>query len=125
MTWRAGKTSPPANRAGNGNAHVVESLMYAEPTSRVRKAVSQCVSNGYTFGMTKDAGLRIRVEHSLREQFVETCRLQDKPAAQVLREFMREYVAVQGGLRPPAKKRPSGKGRDRIRDSGSSRAPEL
>ena len=41
----------------------------------------------------KDVGLRIRVQRELREQFLEACRAQDKPAAQVLREFMREYVA--------------------------------
>ncbi|MEW8073653.1 MAG: hypothetical protein AB2826_24855 [Candidatus Thiodiazotropha sp.] len=41
----------------------------------------------------KDAGLRIRVQRDLREQFLEACRAQDKPAAQVLREFMRDYVA--------------------------------
>ena len=41
----------------------------------------------------KDVGLRIRVQRELREQFLEVCRAQDKPAAQVLREFMREYVA--------------------------------
>ncbi|VAW70348.1 hypothetical protein MNBD_GAMMA09-3329, partial [hydrothermal vent metagenome] len=41
----------------------------------------------------KDAGLRIRVQRDLREKFIEVCRAQDKPAAQVLREFMREYVA--------------------------------
>lgn len=40
----------------------------------------------------KDVGLRIRVQRELREQFLEACRAQDKPAAQVLREFMREYV---------------------------------
>jgi len=40
----------------------------------------------------KDVGLRIRVQRELREQFIEACRSQDKPAAQVLREFMREYV---------------------------------
>ena len=40
----------------------------------------------------KDVGLRIRVQRDLREQFFEVCRAQDKPAAQVLREFMREYV---------------------------------
>lgn len=40
----------------------------------------------------KDVGLRIRVQRELREQFVEVCRAQDKPAAQVIREFMREYV---------------------------------
>ena len=40
----------------------------------------------------KDVGLRIRVQRDLREAFLEVCRAQDKPAAQVLREFMREYV---------------------------------
>lgn len=44
----------------------------------------------------KDVGLRIRVERSLRDQFLEICRSQDKPAAQVLREFMRNYVADNG-----------------------------
>jgi hypothetical protein len=68
---------------------------------RFKNPVPKRVSNGYTRAMTKDAGLRIRVEHSLRDQFVETCRLHDKPAAQVLREFMREYVAVQGSRLPP------------------------
>jgi hypothetical protein len=42
---------------------------------------------------TKDAGLRVRVERDLREDFVEICRREGKPAAQVLREYMREYVA--------------------------------
>ena len=41
----------------------------------------------------KDVGLRIRVQRDLREQFLNVCRAQDKPAAQVIREFMREYVA--------------------------------
>lgn len=41
----------------------------------------------------KDVGLRIRVQRDLREQFLEACKAKDKPAAQVLREFMREYVA--------------------------------
>jgi len=41
---------------------------------------------------TKDAGLRIRIDRELREAFVTACRAQDKPAAQVLREFMQEYV---------------------------------
>jgi len=42
---------------------------------------------------TKNAGLRIRVERALRDEFLEACRAEDKPAAQVIREFMREYVA--------------------------------
>lgn len=41
----------------------------------------------------KDSGLRIRVERPLHEQFLQVCRSQDRPAAQVLREFMRDYVA--------------------------------
>ena len=42
---------------------------------------------------TKDAGLRLRVEKELRQEFVEACRAAGKPAAQVLREFMRDFVA--------------------------------
>jgi hypothetical protein len=41
---------------------------------------------------TKDAGLRLRVEKELRQDFVEACRAAGKPAAQVLREFMRDFV---------------------------------
>ena len=44
----------------------------------------------------KDVGLRIRVQRDLREQFLEVCQAQDKPAAQVLREFMRDYVSEHG-----------------------------
>lgn len=51
--------------------------------------------------MMKDSGLRIRVQRDLRDRFLEVCRAQDKPAAQVIREFMRAYVdrhdAGQGG----------------------------
>jgi hypothetical protein len=42
---------------------------------------------------TKDAGLRLRVERDLRYEFIETCRAEGKAAAQVLREYMRDYVA--------------------------------
>lgn len=57
--------------------------------------------------MTKDSGLRIRVQRDLRDKFLEVCRTQDKPAAQVIREFMRDYVEHHGrsaghaGGRPP------------------------
>lgn len=40
----------------------------------------------------KDSGMRIRVERELREKFLALCRERDRPAAQVLREFMREYI---------------------------------
>lgn len=42
--------------------------------------------------MSKDTGMRIRIERELRDRFIEICRDQDKPAAQVLREFMRGYI---------------------------------
>ncbi|MGH6837484.1 MAG: hypothetical protein ACREDT_01520 [Methylocella sp.] len=45
----------------------------------------------------KDAGLRIRVDRGLRDDFVEACRSLDKPAAQVLREFMRRFIEEQAG----------------------------
>jgi hypothetical protein len=41
----------------------------------------------------KDAGMRIRVEQDLREEFIAACQTQHTPAAQVLRQFMRGYVA--------------------------------
>lgn len=42
--------------------------------------------------ITKDAGLRIRVNKELRKEFVDVCRSQGKTAAQVVREFMAEYA---------------------------------
>ena len=41
----------------------------------------------------KDSGLRIRIERELREKFLAACRKQDKPAAQIIREFMRAYIS--------------------------------
>ena len=52
----------------------------------------------------KDSGLRIRVERPLREAFLEACRTEYRPAAQVIREFNCDYVAQH----------PSGKAEDRI-----------
>ena len=41
----------------------------------------------------KDVAFKIRIDEGLRRAFVEACREQDRPAAQVVREFMRGYVA--------------------------------
>ncbi len=63
-----------------------------------------CIQWHYTREMAiKDTGVRIRVEKRLRNQFLDACRRQDTPAAQVLRQFMREYVAEHGDRaeRPP------------------------
>lgn len=49
--------------------------------------------------MKKDSGFRIRVQRELRDRFLEVCRAQDKPAAQVLRQFMRDYVERRGSAR--------------------------
>ncbi len=42
--------------------------------------------------MEKDVQFAFRVEAPLREQFVQICKGIDRPAGQVLREFMREFV---------------------------------
>lgn len=43
--------------------------------------------------MSKDVGLRIRLEKSLRDQFIDVCHANDRTAAQILRDFMRSYVS--------------------------------
>lgn len=43
----------------------------------------------------KDCGMRIRVEKELREAFVQACRAQNRPAADVLRDFMRAFTEKQ------------------------------
>ncbi len=57
--------------------------------------------------MRKDVGFRIRVERELRDQFLDVCRDDEKPAAQVIREFMRQYVkehkSRHGTTRPRAR----------------------
>jgi hypothetical protein len=45
--------------------------------------------------LVKDVGLRLRVEKELRQEFVEACRASGKPAAQVLRQFMRDFVTKE------------------------------
>ena len=57
--------------------------------------VTRCVTIRYTNGVVaqiKDAGMRLRVERRLRQQFTRACRASGLPAAQVLRQFMRSYV---------------------------------
>ena len=47
--------------------------------------------------MTKTSALRIRIEPSLHQQFIATCKAQDIKASQVLRDFMRVYVEQNAG----------------------------
>jgi len=80
----------------------------------LRLQLGKCVSIGYTATMAgKDAGLRIRVERELRDEFLEICRAQDRPAAQVIREFMRRYVLEHETAREPGRKLPVGRGDQR------------
>lgn len=49
----------------------------------------------------KEVGMRIRVEPELREEFTEACKRKHVPAAQVLREYMREFVRAQSKISKP------------------------
>jgi len=42
--------------------------------------------------MSKSSNYRIRVEPELHQEFLDACKSEDRPAAQVMREFMRDYV---------------------------------
>jgi hypothetical protein len=53
----------------------------------------------------KDAGMRIRVEPELRDKFVNICRDNDVPAAQVIRTFMREFIQTNTTVKPKSKSR--------------------
>lgn len=58
--------------------------------------IHRCVSKAYSDGMSiKDTGIRIRVESSLREAFVQACRAKNRSAAEVLRGFMRSFAESQ------------------------------
>lgn len=46
----------------------------------------------------KDSGFRIRIERDLRDKFVEICRAQDRPAAQVMREYMRRHISEHNAM---------------------------
>ncbi len=42
--------------------------------------------------MSKSSNYRIRVEPELHQDFLDACKADDRPAAQVIREFMKDYV---------------------------------
>lgn len=49
--------------------------------------------------MANESGLRIRVDSTLREEFLQCCHEQDLTAAQVLRSYMRDFVAKHHALK--------------------------
>ena len=75
---------------------------------------SQLLSSMLDFGYTlcnrevdmKDVGMRIRVEPELREEFVDICKQQDVPAAQVIRTFMREFIQTNTTDKAQSKSQP-------------------
>jgi antitoxin component of RelBE/YafQ-DinJ toxin-antitoxin module len=40
----------------------------------------------------KKSSMRFRLDEDLHKDFIEACRRDDKPASQVLRMFMRQYI---------------------------------
>ncbi|MAT94436.1 MAG: hypothetical protein CME59_17790 [Halioglobus sp.] len=48
----------------------------------------------------KSRALQIRIEEQLHQEFLDTCHNEDRPAAQVLREFMREFIAEHQPQQP-------------------------
>ncbi len=42
--------------------------------------------------MPKSSNYRIRIEPELHQEFLDACKSEDRPAPQVIREFMRVYV---------------------------------
>jgi len=75
--------------------------------------VRKCLSNGYTATIAgKNAGLRVRVERGLREDFAEIYSARDRPAPRVIRELMRRYMSrdessLQQNPKPPVRRGPS------------------
>ena len=58
--------------------------------------------------------MRVRVNRELRDEFLLACQADDKPAAQVIREFMRAYVESHPvPLRDNAKNQSRGEHADR------------
>jgi len=54
----------------------------------------------------REAGLRIRVDDTLRRDFIEACKANDTTAAQVLRACMRSYVAEHGSMEDSPRLKP-------------------
>ena len=46
-------------------------------------------------GGMKDAGMRIKVEQKIRKDFIAACQSDHIPAAQVLRQFMRDFIQIK------------------------------
>lgn len=76
-------------------------LAHHLPTRQIASHVLLWIHVVYPQGRlnsVKDAGIRIRVEKNLRSAFADACQAENKQASDVLRDFMKAYVArSQGG----------------------------
>ena len=50
--------------------------------------------------LMKSSAFRIRIEPELHEQFLDVCKKQDIPAAQVVRQFIRDYIEYSTEMSP-------------------------
>jgi predicted transcriptional regulator len=74
----------------------------------------------------KEASFNFRIDPALKTAFTEATEAADKPAAQVLREFMRAYVARQKRRRFEAEARRQSRAiAERARDANSDEAASL
>lgn len=60
-----------------------------------------CTHSGRPMGK-KDVAFKIRVERDLRDQFIEACREHEISAAQVIRDYMKNYVSFNESWRQPS-----------------------
>ena len=95
----------PSRRCCILNSEIYYRLLLLKQLLNYLFSLLKSPSIGYTIHHKKNAGLRIRIDRDLREKFLKFCREQDRPAAQVIREFMRVYVrdheAVNEGSQGP------------------------
>lgn len=78
-----------------GNGEVEQQVRVGLRTATDLHWIHNAYPRCYPLHVSKDAGMRIRVEKDLRSAFVQACRAQDRPAAVVLREFMRAFALTQ------------------------------
>jgi predicted DNA-binding protein len=62
--------------------------------SPIKYDVSLTTTKGQT--MSKEVQMAIKMEPELRDSFHAVAKLQHRPAAQVIRDFMRQYIAENG-----------------------------
>ena len=65
----------------------------------IRYILGQYLSRVGERAMPKEAVFTMKLESSLREEFIAAAKASDRPASQVIRELMREYIRRQSESR--------------------------